>query len=102
MTKNAWAVHQISNQDFCVFILRNSTQVLPRHPKVTAYRCFLPNLAGFTGFRRVGPKYQRPSKMPEATLSNPQKGIQPRCSGLRVQGTANSPLSTTQNHGRPV
>jgi hypothetical protein len=28
--------------------------------------------------------------------ADPRKGIQPRCSGLRVQGTASSPSSTTK------
>src|SRR5712692_4526895 len=30
-------------------------QVILRHTELTAYRCFLPDLAGFTGFRRTGP-----------------------------------------------
>jgi len=30
-------------------------QVILRHTKLTAYRCFLPDLAGFTGFCRTGP-----------------------------------------------
>src|SRR5262249_9426324 len=29
-----------------------------RHPRVTAYRCFLPDLAGFTGHRRAGPVHR--------------------------------------------
>ena len=30
--------------------------------------------------------------------ADPQPGIQPRCSGLRVQGTASSPSSTTEQY----
>jgi hypothetical protein len=30
-------------------------QVILRHTELTAYRCFLPDLAGFTGFCRTGP-----------------------------------------------
>jgi hypothetical protein len=30
-------------------------QVILRHPKLSAYRCFLPDLAGFTGFCCTGP-----------------------------------------------
>ncbi len=30
-------------------------QVILRHTKLTAYRCFLPDLAGFTGFGCTGP-----------------------------------------------
>jgi len=29
--------------------------VILRHTELTAYRCFLPDLAGFTGFCRTGP-----------------------------------------------
>jgi len=32
-----------------------SDQATLRHPGVTAYRCFLPDLAGFTGSCRAGP-----------------------------------------------
>ena len=33
----------------------DSNQAVLRHPEDSAYRCFLPNLTGFTGFRRAGP-----------------------------------------------
>ena len=36
----------------------DSSQVIPRHPQAPAYRCFLPDLAEFTGLRRVGPGFQ--------------------------------------------
>src|ERR687898_1935739 len=36
-----------------------SSQVLPRHPKAIAYRCFLPDLTGFTDQRCAGPDSQR-------------------------------------------
>jgi len=29
-----------------------------RHPESTAYRCFLPDLAGFTGRCRAGPSHR--------------------------------------------
>jgi len=35
----------------------SSSQALPRHPKDSAYRCFLPNLAGFTDLRCEGPSF---------------------------------------------
>ena len=35
-----------------------SSQATLRHPEDTAYRCFLPDLTGFTAFRRAGPNYQ--------------------------------------------
>ena len=35
-----------------------SSQALPRHPKGSAYRCFLPDLAGFTDLRREGPDFR--------------------------------------------
>src|SRR5688572_19225009 len=36
-----------------------SSQVVPRHPKAIAYRCFLPDLTGFTDLRCAGPDSQR-------------------------------------------
>ena len=36
-----------------------SSQVVPRHPKAIAYRCFLPDLTGFTDQRCAGPDSQR-------------------------------------------
>ena len=36
-----------------------SSQVVPRHPKAIAYRCFLPDLTGFTDHRCAGPDFQR-------------------------------------------
>ena len=71
-----------------------SSQVAPRHPKAVAYRCFLPDLTGFTDLRCVGPDFQRRAISWEAEARRPRPGIQPRCSGLRVQGTASSPPST--------
>ena len=37
----------------------NSSPVTLRHPRATAYRCFLPDLTGFTASRRAGPDLQR-------------------------------------------
>lgn len=34
-----------------------------RHPERPPYRCFLPDLAGFEGFRRAGPNPQPPSSI---------------------------------------
>ena len=39
-------------------------QVILRHTELTAYRCFLPDLAGFTGFSCTGP-----SPYPQLVLS---------------------------------
>ncbi len=42
-----------------IFVMREvagTIQAHRRHPKVTAYRCYLPVLAGFTGFCCVGPE----------------------------------------------
>ena len=36
----------------------DSGQALPRHPQDPVYRCFLPDLAGFTSLRRAGPSHQ--------------------------------------------
>ena len=63
-----------------------------------AYRCCLPTLAGFAGNHCIGPDSQR---RPAGCLptSPPWRGIRPSYSGLLIQGTANSPSSTTKNHG---
>jgi len=71
-----------------------SSPVTLRHPVRTAYRCFLPDLAGFTGHCRAGPGYQRCPVQTWPNGAGPRVGVQPRCSGLRVQGTASSPSST--------
>ena len=36
-------------------LIKKRGQVILRHPKLSAYRCFLPDLAGFTGFCCTGP-----------------------------------------------
>ena len=40
----------------------NSNQDILRRSKLAAYRCFLPDLTGFTGFRRAGPGSQHFSR----------------------------------------
>ncbi|GGE47360.1 hypothetical protein GCM10011391_27710 [Pullulanibacillus camelliae] len=45
-------------------------------------------------FRCAGPECQHYLLKADLTMSKPQEGIRPRYSGLRVQGTATSPLST--------
>ncbi len=73
----------------------DSSQATLRHPETSIYRCFLPDLTGFIALRRARPNLQhRPDKtVPRG--KRPREGIQPRYSGLRVQGTAGSPPSTT-------
>ena len=44
----------------------SSGQASLRHPKVTAYRCFLPDLTGFTASRRARPSHQR--RLPRSSL----------------------------------
>jgi hypothetical protein len=61
-----------------------------------AYRCCLPTLAGFAGNHCIGPDLRR---RPTGRLPTPPplRGIPPSYSGLLVQGTANSPPSTTKS-----
>ena len=78
----------------------NSSQETIRHTGELVYRCFLPDLTGFTRqpLRRAQPS--TPLTMAEPQETRPRAGIRPRYSGLRVQGTASSPSSTiklTQN-----
>jgi len=93
-------VHLSSNQGINIPRETCSNQVILQHPKGTAYRCFLSNLTGFTDFRRAGPDSQYKLLLPEEDSLSPRIGIKPRWSGLRVEGTANSPPSTTRNHSR--
>ena len=60
------------------------------------YRCSLPGLAGFIDSHCAGPGLQRRGRQPDAERIAPRTGIPPRYSGLRVQGTANSPPSTAK------
>ena len=73
-----------------------------RHPRVTVYGCFLPDLTRFAGSRRAGPNL--PHRTMSAVTENrgPQGGIRSRYGGLRVQGTASSPSSTTRRRGRDL
>ena len=96
LRKKKRAVHPVSTCIPWLTRTASSSQATLRHPESTPYRCFLPDLAGFEGFRRAGPSFRR--RLPEAVPRNhrPQEGIQSRYSGLRVQGTASSPFSTTR------
>src|SRR5262249_39250635 len=62
--------------------------------RALAYRCFLPDLAGFTSFRLRRTRPSTPLTEVRPPDDEPRGGVQPRCSGLRVQGTASSPPST--------
>jgi hypothetical protein len=91
-------VHPLSIRHRRLTLIANSDSVCPRHPKLTTYRCSLPGLTGFVAPRRAGPGPQRRlSKAVPAEL-RPRAGVQPRYSGLRVQGTASSPSSTTASY----
>ncbi len=74
--------------------LFGSGQAALRHPELAVYRCFLPDLTGFTGLRRVEPGLQRRIARADSAGPGLERGIPPRYSGLRVQGTASSPPST--------
>ena len=71
-----------------------SGQASPGHTGAQAYRCFLPDLTGFTGADCPGPDSQHhlPEPAPQHHCLN--AGIQSCYSGLQVQGTATSPSST--------
>jgi len=52
-------VHPLSNRPSSLPKPASSGQAPLRHPGVTTYRCFLPDLTGFVGSRRAGPDLQR-------------------------------------------
>ncbi len=62
--------------------------------RVPTYCCFLPDLTGFVGLCCAGPECQHHLFRADPAVAKPREGIQSRYSGLRVQGTANSPPST--------
>jgi hypothetical protein len=47
---------------------------LPRHPKGIAYRCFLPDLTGFTSLRCEGPNSIVPPDQDRVTETHPERG----------------------------
>ena len=49
-----------------------------RHPESIVYRCFLPDLAGFTGLCRAGPNHQHRPTRSCPDNARPRAGIQPR------------------------
>ena len=92
-------VHPLSIRTSGLTSVASSNPVDLRRPRLTTYRCSLPGLTEFAASRRAGPDYQHyfPGTVPAAP--RPRAGVQPRYSGLRVQGTASSPSSTTAGHG---
>ena len=105
LSERAWeepavftVVHPLSIRSAGLSLAANSDPVNLRRPGLTTYRCSLPGLTGFTASRRAGPGHQHclPRTVPAAP--RPRAGIRPRYSGLRVQGTASSPSSTTVGH----
>src|SRR5690554_6603769 len=76
----------------------NSGQADLGHIGTSAYRCFLPDLTGFTEANCPGPDRQRPLPEPDPTAECLNAGIQSCYSGLQVQGTATSPSSTAKNN----
>ncbi len=71
----------------------DSGQETLRHPELSTYRCFLPDLTGFIALCRAGPGLQRRAGTAVSRGIGSRMGIQLRCSGLRIQGTASSPPS---------
>ena len=62
-------VHPLSNRPPGLPTVASSGQATLRHPEASPYRCFLPDLTGFEGFRRAGPNPQRrlPPAVPKGT-----------------------------------
>jgi hypothetical protein len=66
----------------------------PTHKGASAYRCFLPDLAGFTDVQSRGTRPSTPRTPANPHKVAPRAGVQSRYSGLRVQGSATAPSST--------
>ena len=65
-----------------------------RHMKKSAYRCFIPDLTGFTAFHCAGPNYQHHLPGADQTLQSLTRGFNPAIADCGQQGTANTPSST--------
>ena len=70
-------VHPLSIRPFGLTALASSGPVALRHPKLTTYRCFLPDLTGFIALRRVGPGPQRCSAQPVPRYTNLEREFSP-------------------------
>lgn len=79
-----------------VILSVNSDQASPRHTKLHAYRCFLPNLTGFTSFCCVRPKRHHHLTRADLTNTNLGQDFNSAIADCRLQGTATSPSSTTK------
>ncbi len=88
-------VHPLSIRPASLPPIASSSPVDLRHLRLTVYRCSLPGLTGFAASHRAGPGYHHNLSKAVLTDPGPRAGIRPRYSGLRVQGTASSPSSTT-------
>ena len=73
----------------------SSDQAPSRHTWVAAYCCSVPRLTRFTGPCCARPDRQHHLQSPAAQNYCLNWGVSPRYSGLRIQGTAASPVSTT-------
>ena len=70
-------MHPLSIRPFGLAALASSGPVTLRHPKLTTYRCFLPDLTGFVALRRVGPGPQRRSAQPVPRYANLEREFSP-------------------------
>jgi len=61
----------------------NSDQADPRHPAISVYRCFLPDLTRFTRRRCAGPDPQRrsPRRHPRTRASGGNSALLERIAG---------------------
>ena len=73
-----------------------SSQESLRHMRKSAYRCFLPDLTGFTGSHCAGPNLQRYPRQPDPKEERPRISFNPAVADCGLQGTAISPSSTAK------
>lgn len=80
-------------------MLADSNQATLRHINDLVYRCFLPDLTGFTSIYCVRPNYQHHFTCADPTKHVLRPGVNPATADCRLQGTANSPSSTAYTCG---
>jgi hypothetical protein len=78
-----------------------SSQVAPRHPRTVAYRCFLPDLTGFTGLRCVGPDFRRRAMKWEAEVIDLGREFSPAVADCGCRAPLVPRLARPVADGRP-
>ena len=96
-SRSVLVVHPLSN---LVTQLTHASMLRPGYPVTPNRDCLGLLPSGPDPIHRLPPHETQPSTPADAAVlltADPRRGIRLRCSGLRIQGTAGSPSSTTKH-----